>query len=136
MHVVRTNSLADPRFCADVTDFVPEKDRWPFASTNNVARFNLIANTVVPFSLGLPIPLYFTPETPKQELEMTGEITLAYAYFAYKGVPHNENASVFIAQWYWDRSKARWISDYFCSGDDYRYLSTRNHTKSVIRVIF
>ena len=99
-------------------------------------RFSLLANTVVPFGLGLLIPLYFTPETPRQELETTGEITLAYADFAYKGVHHNGNASVVMAQWHWDRSKARWIPDYFCSGDDYRYPSTRYHTEPVVRVIF
>lgn len=136
VHVVRTNSLADPRFCADVIDFVPEKDRWPFTSTNKVARFSLIPGTVVPFGLSLPIPLYFTPETPKQELETTGEITLAYAYFTYKGAHHNGNASVVMAQWHWDKAKARWIPDYFCSGDDYRYPSSRYHTEPVVDVIF
>ncbi len=100
MHIVRTNSLVDPRFCADVTDFVPEKGCWPFTSTNKVARFNLIANTVVIMGLSRPIPLYFTPDTPKQELETTGEITLAYAYFAYNSMHHNDNASVFMAQWH------------------------------------
>lgn len=107
VHIVRTNSLADPRFCANVTDFVPEKDRWPFTSTNKMPQFRLFANTVVPFGLGTPIPLYFTLETPKQELETTGQITLTYAYFAYKGVHYNENASVFMAQWHWDKAKAR-----------------------------
>ncbi len=121
VHIVRTNSLADPRFCANVTDFVPEKDRWPFTSTNKMPRFRLFANTVVPFGLGTPIPLYFTLETPKQELETTGEITLAYAYFAYKGVHYNENASVFMARRALGQGQSPLIPDYFCSVDDYRY---------------